>query len=85
MRTHTHKPRKQAVRWGSEMESDDVTEIDLQARPFLIKGAAGRTVKANSVIVATGASAKRLNLPGEAQYWSKGVCVCVWLCVNVCD
>ena len=62
------------------MESDDVTEVDLGRRPFVVTGSAGRRVEAHAVIVATGAVAKRLNLPGEARYWSKGVTACA-----ICD
>lgn len=72
--------RKQAARWGAVIESEDVTSVDLGRRPFVIKSSNGRTVETNSIIVATGATAKRLNLPGEAQYWSRGITACA-----VCD
>ncbi len=48
----------QAERWGSELLPEDVESVDLSQRPFVIKGS--ETVRrANSVIVATGATAKR--------------------------
>ena len=73
-------PRKQAARWGAELESDDVTSVNLQSRPFHITSAGGRSLKTNSIIIATGAVAKRLNLPSENKYWSKGVTACA-----ICD
>lgn len=45
-----------------------------------MKSATGRTVEANSVILATGAVAKRLSIPSEPRYWSKGVTACA-----ICD
>ncbi|KAM3574673.1 hypothetical protein VYU27_003399 [Nannochloropsis oceanica] len=72
--------RKQAARWGAELESDDVIAVDLQSRPFHVKSAGGRNLKTHSIIIATGAVAKRLNLPNEVKYWSKGVTACA-----ICD
>ncbi|TFJ84149.1 hypothetical protein NSK_004622 [Nannochloropsis salina CCMP1776] len=72
--------RKQAARWGAELESDDVVSVDLSSRPFSVTGANGRCVTAHSVIIATGAVAKRLRLPNEERYWSKGITACA-----ICD
>ena len=54
----------QAERWGAELHTEDVESIDLSSRPFTITSSE-RTVKAHSVIIATGATAKRLNIPSE--------------------
>jgi thioredoxin reductase (NADPH) len=54
----------QAERWGSELYTEDVDSIDLSKRPFTITSSE-RTVKAHSVIIATGATAKRLGIPSE--------------------
>ena len=56
------KMRKQAERWGAVMHSEDVVEVDFTSRPFTVSSSE-RTVKANSVIVATGATARRLEYP----------------------
>lgn len=69
----------QALRWGAELVTEDVIQVDVRQRPFLISSAE-RQVRAHSVIIATGATAKRLGLPGEEQYWTKGVSACA-----ICD
>jgi hypothetical protein len=48
----------QAERWGAELRTEDVVSVDFSQRPFLIRGTE-TTVRAQSVIVATGATAKR--------------------------
>lgn len=71
--------KAQAVRWGTECYTEDVISVDLQQHPFVICSA-DREVRANSVIIATGATAKRLNLPKEAEFWSNGISACA-----ICD
>ena len=71
--------RTQAVRWGTECYTEDVIAVDFAERPFTITSTE-RTIEANSVIIATGATAKRLGLPSEAQYWNKGISACA-----ICD
>ncbi|MEL7011593.1 MAG: FAD-dependent oxidoreductase, partial [Cyanobacteria bacterium J06588_4] len=71
--------RSQAIRWGTECYTEDVVEVDFTHRPFVVTSSE-RTVKANSVIIATGATAKRLGLPSEKQYWNKGISACA-----ICD
>jgi hypothetical protein len=69
----------QADRWGAELYTEDVESIDLSSRPFRITSGE-RSVLAHSVIIATGATARRLNLPSEETYWSKGISACA-----ICD
>ena len=71
--------KAQAVRWGTECYTEDVISVDLQQRPLVIRSA-DREVRANSVIIATGATAKRLHLPKEAEFWSNGISACA-----ICD
>ncbi|MGL5035680.1 MAG: thioredoxin-disulfide reductase [Microcystaceae cyanobacterium] len=71
--------KAQAVRWGTECYTEDVISVDLQQRPFIVRSQ-DREIKANSVIIATGATAKRLNLPKEAEFWSYGISACA-----ICD
>lgn len=71
--------KAQAKRWGAELVTEDVTQVDLAQRPFVIRSAE-RTVMAHAVIIATGATAKRLNLPTEAKLWNKGISACA-----ICD
>lgn len=71
--------KAQAERWGTQCHTEDVITVDLQQRPFTIRSAE-REIKANSIIIATGATAKRLGLPSEAQFWSSGISACA-----ICD
>jgi thioredoxin reductase (NADPH) len=71
--------KAQAVRWGTECYTEDVVEVNLQERPFTLRSTE-REVKAHSIIIATGATAKRLNLPSEKEYWSRGISACA-----ICD
>ncbi|KAJ3683829.1 hypothetical protein LUZ60_014056 [Juncus effusus] len=71
--------RKQAERWGAELFQEDVEFVDVKTRPFIIRSSE-REVKCHSVIVATGAAAKRLRLPREDEFWSRGISACA-----ICD
>ena len=71
--------RKQAERFGTEMVGEDIVEVDFSKRPFLIKSEQ-RQVKAKSVIVATGAVARRMGVPNEEKMWNNGMSACA-----VCD
>ncbi|WP_338430091.1 thioredoxin-disulfide reductase [Synechococcus elongatus] len=71
--------RAQAVRWGAELYTEDVISADLSQRPFRIRSQE-REVLANSIIIATGATARRLNLPGEDRLWNNGISACA-----ICD
>jgi len=67
--------RKQAERFGTDMIAEDVTSVDLSKRPFTVKSDSG-TYEAETVIIATGASAKMLGLPDELQLMGRGVSTC---------
>jgi thioredoxin reductase (NADPH) len=67
--------RAQAERFGSKIRTADVTAVDLSRRPFHISGSDG-DVTADSVIVATGASAKWIGLPSEQRFTNYGVSAC---------
>ena len=71
--------RRQAERWGTEMLTEDVVSVDLSQRPFRVRSR-NLTVQAHSLIIATGATAKRLNLPSEGTFWNKGISACA-----ICD
>jgi len=71
--------RAQAERWGTEIYTEDVIYADLKNRPFTIRSQ-DREVKAHSVIIATGANAKRLHLPNEDKFWNMGISACA-----ICD
>ncbi|KMP11599.1 thioredoxin reductase [Candidatus Nitromaritima sp. SCGC AAA799-C22] len=71
--------RRQAERFGTEMVGEDVSEVDFSKRPFTIKSEQ-REVKAKAVIIATGATARRMGVPNEEKMWNNGMSACA-----VCD
>ena len=71
--------KAQAVRWGTNLIEDDVISIDTSQKPFKLKISEG-VIQANSIIIATGASANRLGVINEEQFWSKGISACA-----ICD
>lgn len=68
--------KKQAARFGARFQSGIVRAADLSDRPFTLTTDGGDTVEAQSVIVATGASAKYLGLESEQKLMAKGVSAC---------
>ncbi len=73
--------KKQAERFGTKCMMEDVLEVDRSKNPFTIK-TKKNTYQAESLIIATGATAKRLDVPGSGEdgFWQKGVTACA-----VCD
>jgi len=75
--------RSQSVRFGTTIHTETITKVDLSSRPFKYwrEGEEEEEPEtADSIIIATGASARRLNLPGEETYWQSGISACA-----VCD
>lgn len=73
--------RAQSLRFGTRILTETVEAVDLSARPFTVRSE-GRTVRAEALIIATGATAKRLDIPGagDGQLWQRGISACA-----VCD
>jgi thioredoxin reductase (NADPH) len=67
--------RKQAERFGTELVPEDVTAVDFTRRPFVVKSS-DTTWQSETVIVATGASAKLLGLPSEVALMGRGISTC---------
>ena len=77
------KFRAQSLRFGTTIVTETISRLDLSARPFRYwrEGQQDREPQtADAVIIATGASAKRLGLKGEDIYWQSGISACA-----VCD
>jgi len=72
--------RKQAERFGTSVRYGTVSEVDFSKRPFTVTIDGSDKVQADTVIIATGASAKWLGLPSEQHLNGKGVSACA-----VCD
>ena len=75
------KFRNQAIEFGTTAIMEDVIEVDLSSRPFKVK-TTSQEKEAHALIIATGATAKRLWLPGEIDggLWTNGISACA-----VCD
>ncbi|KAG1469339.1 hypothetical protein G6F56_003313 [Rhizopus delemar] len=70
--------REQSVNCGTVVETETITKLDTSSRPFKIwrEGSEGQeepTDLADAVIIATGASARRMDLPGEEKYWQNAL------------
>ncbi|MGL4956815.1 MAG: thioredoxin-disulfide reductase, partial [Bacteroidales bacterium] len=68
--------RKQALRFGADVRSGIVAAVDFSARPFTAMLDNGGQIKAETVIIATGANAKYLGLDSETKYRGQGVSAC---------
>ena len=73
------KMREQSIHCGVRIKTKTVEKVDLKSRPFKVF-AGGEIFQVNALIIATGATAKRLNLPNEKRLWQKGISACA-----VCD
>ncbi|MBS0648380.1 MAG: thioredoxin-disulfide reductase [Verrucomicrobia bacterium] len=73
--------REQAQKFGTTFITEDVTHVDLQSHPFKVEAPSG-IAEAEALIIATGATARRLQVPGakDGEFWQKGVTACA-----VCD
>ncbi|KAK9329732.1 hypothetical protein V1520DRAFT_355722 [Lipomyces starkeyi] len=75
--------RAQSEKFGTEIVTETISRIDLSSRPFKYWTEDNEDEEPNTadtVIMATGASAKRLHIPGEETYWQSGISACA-----VCD
>ncbi len=68
--------RAQAEHVGTNMVDDIISSVDLASRPFKLKGDSGTTYTADTLIIATGASANWLGLPSESKFQGFGVSAC---------
>jgi len=68
--------RQQAERFGTDIRDGEIVEVDFSARPYHVKDDTGKELLADTVIIATGASAKYLGLPDEQKYNGMGVSAC---------
>ena len=75
--------KQQSVKFGNNVITETVSKVDLSSRPFKIWtefNEDAEPVTTDAIIISTGASAKRLHLPGEETYWQQGISACA-----VCD
>ena len=72
--------QQQAEHHGTRMVMEDVTGVRLDKRPFVVVTSSGTEYQAHALIVATGATARRLPLDSEKRLWGRGISACA-----VCD
>lgn len=70
------KFQAQAERFGTRIEYDYVTEVDFRQHPFVVRTQNGQEYQTKSVIIATGANARKLQIPGEEELTGRGVSYC---------
>ncbi len=68
--------KAQAANVGTQMMSDVIVDVDLQERPFRCTGDSGAIYTGETLVIATGAQARWLGLPGEAKFRGFGVSAC---------
>lgn len=68
--------RKQAERFGTRFQTGNVVSVDLKNRPFTLTFSDGRSVKTQTLVIATGASAKWIGIPSEKKLMGRGVSSC---------
>ncbi|CAI8509565.1 unnamed protein product [Pichia kudriavzevii] len=77
------KMRAQSEKFGTKIITETISKVDFSSRPFKLWTEFfedDEPITTDAVVIATGASAKRLNLPGEETYWQQGISACA-----VCD
>jgi thioredoxin reductase (NADPH) len=75
--------RAQSEKFGTKIITETISKVDLSSKPFKLWPEFyedGEPITTDAIVIATGASAKRLNLPGEETYWQQGISACA-----VCD
>ena len=72
--------REQSINCGTRIRTETIGQIDLSVRPFKVTTESNEELFAQSVIIATGAIAKRLHITGEDKLWQRGISACA-----VCD
>ena len=68
--------KAQAARFGADIRPGRIAKVDLSVRPFVLKDDSGNEIVAETVVIATGATAKYLGLPSEQKFRGLGVSAC---------
>ncbi|KON76777.1 thioredoxin-disulfide reductase [Leptospira kirschneri] len=71
--------REQSIKYGTKILTQTITKVDFSSKPFKL-WSDDELIEAHAVIIATGATAKRMNVMGEDIYWQRGISACA-----VCD
>lgn len=68
--------REQAIKHGTRMVMEDIADADFSCRPFKVTTTSDEVYEADSVIIASGATARRLPLDSEKRLWGRGISAC---------
>ena len=71
--------RQQSLNSGAQIQTLTVDSVDLSSKPFKVN-VGNETYTTDTLIIATGATAKRMGIKGEAEFWQKGISACA-----ICD
>lgn len=71
--------REQSIKYGTKILTQTITKVDFSSRPFKL-WSDEELIEAEAVIIATGATARRMHVTGEDTYWQRGISACA-----VCD
>jgi thioredoxin reductase (NADPH) len=74
-----NRMREQSVHCGTRIRTETIVKVDFSKRPFKV-WTEDEMIEAKTVIIATGATAKRMHVPGEGKLWQRGISACA-----VCD
>jgi thioredoxin reductase (NADPH) len=74
-----NKMREQSMHCGTRIKTETIVKVDFSKRPFKL-WTEDEMIEAQTVIIATGATAKRMHVPGEESLWQRGISACA-----VCD
>lgn len=72
--------RSQSENSGARIVTETIAKVDFSTRPFKLWTESNELIETQSVVIATGATAKRMGMPGEDTFWQKGISACA-----VCD
>ena len=72
--------RAQSIRFGTRIITEDVESVNLSTRPFVVNSSGGATYQSLALILATGATARRMDMPSEKKFFNRGISACA-----VCD
>jgi thioredoxin reductase (NADPH) len=72
--------RDHAKHFGCRFLMEEIVKVDFSQKPFTLWTNRNKELKSHAIIITTGAIPNRLNVPGESEYWGKGVTTCA-----VCD
>ncbi len=74
-----NRMREQSVHCGTRIRTETIVKVDFGKRPFKV-WTEDEMFEAKTIIIATGATAKRMHVPGEELLWQRGISACA-----VCD